>query len=150
MYSSLCGSEEADKLARQASATLPLGLGIPKCLAREAIKNWTELQHFNTWTHLPGCKNGKLFRGRPCKKRADDLLKLDRHQLKLAVVILTGHAPVRGLLRTIGLFDRNPSCRLCGMKTETVQHLVCCCEALSRQRYNVFGELILEPKDLTL
>jgi hypothetical protein len=146
-------NEEADKLARQASATLPLSpeqaLGIPKCLAREAIKNWTELEHFNTWTHLPGCKHNKLFIGRPCKKRAADLLKLDRHQLKLSVAILTGHAPVRGHLRTIGLFERDPSCRFCGMETETVQHLVCRREALSRQRYNVFGELILEPKDLS-
>jgi len=37
------GNEEADKLARQASAMLLLGpelaLGIPKCLVREAIKN---------------------------------------------------------------------------------------------------------------
>jgi hypothetical protein len=49
---------------------------------------------------------------------------------------------------TIDLFDGDPSCRFCGMETETVQHLVCCCEALSRQRHNVFGELIMEPKDL--
>jgi hypothetical protein len=107
------------------------------------------LQHFNTCTHLPGYKHGKLFIGRPCKKRADYLLKLDRHQLNLAVAILTGHAPVRGHLRTIGLFDGDPSCRVCGMETLTVQHLVCRCEALSRQRYNVFGELIIEPKDLS-
>jgi hypothetical protein len=78
-----------------------------------------------------------------------DLLKLDRHQLKLAVVILTGHAPVKGHLRTIGLFDGDPSCRFCGMETEPVQHLVCRCEALSHQRYDVFGELVLEPKDLS-
>jgi hypothetical protein len=49
---------------------------------------------------------------------------------------------------TIGLFNGDPSCRFCGMETETVQHLVCRCEALSRQRYNVFGVLIMEPKDL--
>jgi hypothetical protein len=49
---------------------------------------------------------------------------------------------------TIGLFDGDPSCRFCGMETETVQHLVCHCEALSRQCYNVSGELIMEPKDL--
>jgi 6,7-dimethyl-8-ribityllumazine synthase len=40
------GSEEADKLARQASAMPLLGpepsLGLPRCSAREAIKNWTE------------------------------------------------------------------------------------------------------------
>jgi hypothetical protein len=33
--------------------------------------------------------------GRPCKRRADDLLKLSRHELKMAVAVLTGHAPVR-------------------------------------------------------
>ena len=131
----IIGNEEADKLARQASAAQPLGpepaLGIPKCLARKAIKNWTELQHFSKWIQMKGCKHGKLFIGRPCKKRADDLLKLNRHQLKLVVAILTGHAPVRGHLRTIGLFDGYPCCRFCGMETETVQHLVCCYEALS-------------------
>jgi hypothetical protein len=42
----------ADKLAKQAS-DMPLldpepALGIPKCLAREAIKSWTEYQLFRT------------------------------------------------------------------------------------------------------
>jgi len=27
------------------------------------------------------------------------------------------------------------------MKTETVQHFICCCKALARQRYDVFGRL---------
>jgi len=44
----ISGNEEADKLARQASAMPLLGpepaLGIPKCLVREVIKNWTEMQ----------------------------------------------------------------------------------------------------------
>jgi len=71
-------------------------LGIPKCLAREAIKSCTEFQHFNTWKTVPGCRHGKLFTGRPCKKRADDLLKLDRDQLKMAVAILTGHLRIIG------------------------------------------------------
>ncbi len=52
------GNEETDRLARQASAALPLvpqpTLGISKCLAREAIKNWTKLQHLNKWIHMPG------------------------------------------------------------------------------------------------
>ena len=96
---------------------------------------------------MPGCKYGKLFIGRPRKKRADDLVKLNRHQLKSVVAILTGHVPVRGHLSTIGLFDGDPSCRFCGMEAETVQHLVCHCEALSRQRDNVLGELTTEPED---
>jgi len=110
----ILGSEEADKLARQASAMLLLGpepaLGIPKCLAREAIKNWTEHQHYSTWRDLPGHRHGKLFIGRPCKKRADDLLKLCRHQLKMVAAILTGHAPVRGHLYIMGQFHADPTC----------------------------------------
>jgi len=149
----ILGNEEADKLARQASAMPLLGpepaLGIPRCFARGAIKNWTEDQHHNAWRDLPGHKHGKLFISRPCKKRADDLLRSTRHQLKMVVAILTGHDPVRRHLYIMGLFDGDLSCRFCSMETETVQHIICCCEALARQRYNVFGKLIAEPKDIS-
>jgi len=33
------------------------------------------VQHHRTWIDMPGLRHGKLFVGRPCKKRADDLLK---------------------------------------------------------------------------
>jgi hypothetical protein len=92
---------------------------------------------------------GKLFIDRPCKKRADDLLKIGRHQLKMTTAIYTGHAPVRGHLFTMDLFDGEPICRFCGMETETVQHIICCCEALARQRYNVFGRSTVESKDIS-
>ena len=67
----------------------------------------------------------------------------------MVIVILTGHAPVRGHLYIMGLFDGNPTCRFCRMETETVQHIICCCEALARQRYNVFGMLTVEPRDIS-
>jgi hypothetical protein len=35
------------------------------------------------------------------------------------------------------------------METETVQYIICCCEVLAHQRYNVFGRLIAEPKDIS-
>jgi ribonuclease HI len=76
----ILGNEMADMLARLATAMLLLGpepaLGIPKCLTREAVKSWTENQHFSTWTNVPGCRHGKLFIGIPCNKRGDDLFKL--------------------------------------------------------------------------
>jgi len=153
-YWDICGNEEADKLARQASATLLLGpelaLGIPKCSVKETIKNWTGVQQLRAWIDLPGLKHGELFIGRPCKKRADDLLKLGRHQLKMVTAIYTGHVPVRGHLYTMGLFDGDPICRFCGMETETVQHIICCCEALACQHCNVFGRLTVEPKDISI
>jgi len=65
----------------------------------------------------------------------------------MIVAILTGHAPVRKHLCVMGLFDGDPTCRFCKMEAETVQHIICYCEALARQRYNVIGMLIDEPKD---
>jgi hypothetical protein len=67
----------------------------------------------------------------------------------MTVAIFTGHAPVRGQLYTMGLFDGDPTCRFCRKETETVQHITCCCEALARQRYNVFVSLIVAPKDIS-
>jgi hypothetical protein len=67
----------------------------------------------------------------------------------MAVAVLTGHAPVRRHLYTMGLFDGDPTCRFCGMGTETVQHIICYCEVLARQRCNVFGNLLAEPKDIS-
>jgi hypothetical protein len=99
---------------------------------------------------MPGCRHSKLFISRQCKKRADDVLKLNRHQLKMAIAFLTGHAPVRGHLCIMGLFNGDPSCRFCGMETETVQHITCSCKALSRQRYNVFGKPLVEPKEISI
>jgi len=66
----------------------------------------------------------------------------------MVVAILTGHAPLKGHLHTMGLFNGDPSCRFCGRETETVQHITCCCESLTSQHYNVFGELFVKPKEI--
>jgi hypothetical protein len=61
----ILGNEEADKLARQASAIPLLGpepaVGKPKCSAREAIKNWTEHQYYSAWRDLPRHRHGKFL-----------------------------------------------------------------------------------------
>jgi hypothetical protein len=67
----------------------------------------------------------------------------------MVVAILIGHAPVRRHLYIMGLFDGDPTCRFSRMETETVQHIICCCETLARQCYNVFGKQIAEPKDIS-
>jgi hypothetical protein len=36
----------------------------------------------------------------------------------MVVAILTGHAPVRKHLHTMGLFDGDPTCRFCGKETK--------------------------------
>jgi hypothetical protein len=48
----------------------------------------------------------------------------------------------------MGLIDGDPTCTFCGKETEKVQHIICCCEALAHQHYNVFGSLEVEPTDI--
>jgi hypothetical protein len=47
------------------------------------------------------------------------------------------------------LFEGDPTCRFCRNEAETVQHIICPCEALAGQRYNVFGNPDVEPKDIS-
>jgi hypothetical protein len=105
-------------------------------------------QHLCTWRDLTGHRHGKLFISGPCGKRADNLLRLSRRQLKMVVAILTGHAPVRKHLRIMGLFEGDPTCIFCRKEAKTVQHIICCCEALAHQRYTVFGSLEVKPTDI--
>jgi hypothetical protein len=147
------GNENSDKRARQGAAMPLLGpepaLGIPRCSAREAIKNWTECHHRIAWNNLPGLRHIQLFISIPCKKRAEDLLKLSRHQLRMVVAFLTGHAPVMKHLNIMDLFDGDPTCRFCRMEIERVYHILCCWEALARQRYKFFRALFADPKDIS-
>jgi hypothetical protein len=105
--------------------------GIPRCTVREAMKNWTEEQHTRAWIELLGLRHSKLFTGKPRKVRTDSLLKLNSSQLRMITAVYTGHTLVRWHLFTIGLFVGDPISRCCGMETETVQHIVCRCEALA-------------------
>jgi hypothetical protein len=75
-------------------------------------KNYMIFQGGVSWRVLPGHRHSKLFICRPCKKRADDLLRLSRPQLKMVV------APVRRHLNIMGLFDVYPTCIFCRMETE--------------------------------
>jgi hypothetical protein len=61
-------------------------------------------------------RHGKCFIGRSCKRKAEDLLKLSRLQLKMAVAVLTGYAAVRSHLCIMGLFDGDLTCRFCRMR----------------------------------
>jgi hypothetical protein len=60
------------------------------------------------------------------KKFGCQKVKLSRHQLKMVVAILTGHAPVRRHLHIMGLFEGDPTRRLCRKEIETVHHIICC------------------------
>jgi hypothetical protein len=112
-----------------------------------------DLDYGSTSSYLEGCtrtRTWQVFLSGRCKKRTEDLLKLSRHQFRMVVAILTGHAPVRTHLRTMGLFEGDAVCRFCGQQAETVQHIICRCEATARRRFNVLGDSVVLHKVISI
>jgi hypothetical protein len=110
------GNAKANELATQGAALLLLSpeptLGIGRCSAREAVKNWIEIQHYIAWENLSGHRHDELFVSGPCNKRAEDLFKLSRYQLRTVVAFLTGHASVKKHLNI--MYSKTPiyCCRI--------------------------------------
>jgi len=63
--------------------------------------------------------------------------------------LLTGHNTLRRQLYLLGLVDI-PLCRGCGVKEETLAHILCECEALASLRHTHLGSFFLEPEDINL
>jgi hypothetical protein len=64
----------------------------------------------------------------------------------MAVAVLTEHAAVRKHTGTAGLFEGDPTCRLCRQEADSAACYVLL--RVLRQRFGVFGNLVLETKDI--
>jgi hypothetical protein len=99
------GNETADKFARQGSSYPLIGpecaLGISAKVARGVIRDLTVRKHEEYWQSIHGQRQAKGFLKRHSGKRAGELLKLSRNQLRL----LTGHNHFKEHLFTLGLVD---------------------------------------------
>jgi hypothetical protein len=112
-HEGVAGNETADQLAKigsEHSFIVPEpACGISMGGAIKAIRDWTTMSHEKHWKSLTGLRQAKgLIRG-PSAKRASELLKLDRNQLRWVVGLLTGHCHLKGHLFKLGLSD-SPTC----------------------------------------
>jgi hypothetical protein len=94
-YDGIAGNETADQLAKIGAEHPFIGpepaCGISTGVAKQAIRDWTNIKHKKYWGSLTGLRQAKgLIRG-PSTKRAKELLKLNRNQLRWVVGLLTGH-----------------------------------------------------------
>jgi hypothetical protein len=80
----------------------------------------------------------------PSAKRTEDLLKLNRDQLRWVVGLLTGHCHLKGHLFKIGLTD-DSTCERCLEEDESATHILCDCEALANLRFRHLGQFFMEP-----
>jgi hypothetical protein len=136
-HEGIAGNEMADQLARTRSEHPSIGpelaCGIFMGVAKKAVRDWMTMNHKRYWESLTGFRQAKgLIRG-PSAKRAKELLKLNRNQLRWVVRLFTGHCHRKGHLFNLGLSD-SPSCERCQEKDEMATHVLCECEALVHLR----------------
>ena len=138
------GNEGADSLAKE-GAQLPFfgpepSCGISRAAARTTVRCWAgETQH-RLWRQLPGQHLGKLLVKRTSPALVRSLIHMKREQLRIVTGLITGHGHVLKHLKTVGLYDGDHTCRLCGEFEETAHHVVLECEALGARRRRLFED----------
>jgi hypothetical protein len=98
------------------------------------------------WESAIGLRQAKGLILGPSAKRTNDLLKLNRLQLRLEVGLFTGHCGLKGHLFKLGLAD-DPTCERCLEEHGSGTDVLYDCEAIVYLRFRNLGQYFLEPSD---
>ena len=145
------GNEKADALARQGSSTEFIGAepfcGVSTSALKTELKEWEHKTIKENWISSAGLRQSKRFI-QPDRKKSLSLLSLNKKELSIITGLITGHCPSKHHLLTMGVLD-NEICRFCGFDSETAEHLLCKCSALTLRRLKFFGKgAIMEPSEI--
>lgn len=151
-HTGLEGNERADALAKAGAEAQFTGpepvLGVTDSTAKRDITAWTEEIKLQYWRDINGLRHSKMMIDYPLRKVfTDNLLKLDRLELRTLVGLYTGHSGARQHMHRIGLAE-NAECRLCLEDDETIEHILCQCPAAARLRFSLFGEAVSRLEDI--
>ena len=70
-------------------------MGVRLSVVKEALKNeWLLIAIINHWNRIPGHSYGKLSLRTNSKQRAEQLLKLNKKNVRILTGLLTGHANI--------------------------------------------------------
>ena len=84
----------------------------------------------------------------PSAYRTRILLHLSKRQLRVIVMLMTGHGFFRNhLFNNMKLTDEK-KCRFCDKAIETGIHQICHCMRFSYHRCILFGNSLIQPEDL--
>ena len=142
-HQNIDGNEKADELAKNGvlSNDTPLDIKLPlrqyfKTYDKQ-LKNVANTEYKNSTSS----KITKIFFGEYEHKKTDIILSLERNKCKTLVGVITGHCLVGSHAHRLGLIN-NTWCRNCNEpdEEETVEHIICHCPALVKQRLDSFGQ----------
>jgi ribonuclease HI len=145
------GNEIADGLARGGSGMRFLEpepvLGVSRCDICNRLNRWLVSQHWARW-QSPGDtlrQARERISGHSLGAGAK-FSPFNRTQSRAVTGLLTRHNALRRHLHLLWLLD-SPLCR-CGVREETLAHILCECEALASIRHTHLGSFFLEPEDI--
>ena len=145
------GNETVDKLAKKGALLKFIGpepfTGISLGLAKYGKKNWIQESSTNYWKNVPKLRQSKVMINQPEKERENILLSLNRSQLRVATMLLTGHGIFKNHMYKMKLVE-DQLCRFCSNSYETSLHLICFCSRFEYYRCILFGDIIIQPSYL--
>jgi hypothetical protein len=115
-------------------------------VAKKAVRDWTNRNRKKTLGIHNWTQTGKGRIQGPSARRTEDLLKLNRDQLRWVVGLFTGHCHLKGLLFKLGLTD-DPICGRCLEEDESATHILWDCEAVAYLRFCHLTQLFMKPSE---
>jgi hypothetical protein len=81
-------------------------------VARGVIRYRMNRMHEKCWQSVCEPRQAKAFLKKPSAKKAEELLSLNRNQLRIMTGLLTGHCHLKGQIFQMGLLN-SPKCDRC-------------------------------------
>ena len=145
------GNEIVDGLAKKGAESVLIGpepfTGISLGTAKYGKKKWIHESSINYWKNAPRLRQSKVTMYQPEKEREKMLMSLNRKQLRIVTMLLTGHGIFKNHLHKMKLAD-DKLCRFCNNSNETSLHLICFCRRFEYYRCILFGDIIIQPSYL--
>jgi hypothetical protein len=110
------------------------------------IRDWTSRKHKEHWYSVHGQRQAKRFLKTSSAKKAVELLKLSRNQLKIMTGLLTGYCHLKGHLLKLGLLN-SPECDKRKQACEMASQVPCGSGALVTLRFRHLGCHFMKPGD---
>ncbi|KAI5724556.1 hypothetical protein M8J77_004276 [Diaphorina citri] len=140
-HKGIVGNEQADHLARMGSSRPFIGpepvIGLSNSETRTFIKSWAQKAHQDRWDKVSGLRHSKLMMLGANKDLTMNILSLNRKNTRLVTSLITGHCGLRKHLQTMGLYQGQVVCSLCGECKETATHVIFECNSLTIWRLTV-------------